>query len=107
MCYKHIEINDFIKEVKDWYKFDFSERELRDIFKYYENDDEEWFPLELNLRERWKFFKSYRSAVEYIWDNDVVHPIDDVNTNEECLDYLDNWYFVYFAYTDGILVKID
>lgn len=107
MCYKHLEINDFIKEVKDWYKFDFTERELRDIFKYYNNDEDEWFPTELNLRERWRFYKSCKEAIKDLWDKDSIYSVDDLDTEQKCMDWLEKYYYEMFIYTDGILIKID
>ena len=106
MCYKHIEINDFIKEVKDLYKFDFSERELRDIFRYYENDDEDWFPTELNLKEYWRFYKSCKEAVEDLWDKNSILSVDDLDTDQKRMNWLENEYYEMIIYTDGILIKI-
>ena len=106
MCYKHIEINDFIKEVKDWYKFDFSERELRDIFKYYENTDGIYFPTEINLRECWRCYKSIKDAIEDLWDKDSIHSVDDLDTDEKRMKWLENNVHFMVVYTDGILINL-
>lgn len=106
MCYNHISENDFIKEVKDWYKFDFTERELRDIFRYYQDDEDTYFPTEINLRKHWKFYKTYKQAVEDLWDENSIYSVDDLDTDKKRMEWIEQNYSDFVIYNNGILIKI-
>lgn len=100
--YRRLSINDFINEVKDVYKNDFNEIELRDIYKFYnDNDQENYYPLEEDLNEYWRHYNSFDEMFDDLTDDDEKKECKTKKDKYELMKEIFEYDYEYFKYADG------